>query len=105
MNKLNFSEIVDHFKSKMDYNEFVDNVEQYTDLGTIKKVFEEFEFSSSPIKVIFFEEHDIYIQIRGHYINFEDKISYRSSIPQHGWYYLKEVRPFEIIKTTYKIIK
>lgn len=105
MNKLNFEEIITYLKSKMSYNYFVDNIENYTELGAITKVLEEFEFSNSPIKVILFEDHDVYVQIRGRYDYFEDKISYRSIHNLYDWLPVKEVRPFEIIKTIYKRVK
>jgi len=100
MNNLSFKEFIDNYKSKMTYNEFINSLDSFS------KVYEEVSaLTKRAIKVIYLEHHDIYIQIRGYYSNFDDKIIYSNDIDIIGWISLKEVRPFEIIKTIYKEIK
>ena len=106
MNKLTFTEIINHYKSKMTYNDFVKRLHLEDELGYIEKVYEEANaISKSAFKVIWFVDHDVYIKIRGYYSNFEDEIVYMDVTKYTGWFSTKEVRPFEIIKTTYKEIK
>jgi hypothetical protein len=53
MNKLTFTEIINHFKSKMTYNDFVKRVNLEDELGYIKQVYEEADaVSKSAFKVI-----------------------------------------------------
>jgi len=100
MNNFSFKQFIDNYKSKMTYNEFINSLDSFS------KVYEEASaLTKRAIKVIYLEDHDIYIQIRGYYSNFDDKIIYSNDIDIFGWVSLKEVRPFEIIKTIYKEIK
>jgi hypothetical protein len=109
MNKLSFTEIVEYLKSKMTYNDFGDfgfDCEGI-DLGTIEVVFEEGNIIENKAinRVIWFEDHDVYINMNGYYSTFDDEPVYRDDTNHVGWLSLREVRPFEIIKTIYKKIK
>jgi hypothetical protein len=106
MNKLTFTEIINHYKSKMTYNDLVKSLHFEDEIGYIEQVYEEADaLTKSAFKVIWFVDHDVYIKIRGYYSNFEDEIIYTDDSNSIGWFSVKEVRPFEIIKTTYKEIK
>jgi len=106
MSKLTFKEIVEHYKSLMTYNDFAKGIHNERDLGFVDIVLEEASaLIGNAKKIIWFEEHDVYIKIIGYYEHFEDKVVYIDDTNHIGWISLKEVRPFEIIKTTYKEIK